>query len=90
MDINEEVEHLSEKILILCTMNIEDKFIALIDIALRRRFEFIPMYTDYSLIKEFRQILKPINKTIYEKKRCADHMIGHAFFVNKTVDDLEK
>lgn len=87
---SKEVFGVPSNIFILGTMNTADKSIALIDIALRRRFEFIPMYTDYSLIKEFEQILKPINKAIYEKKRSADYMIGHAFFVNKTMDDLEK
>ena len=87
---SKEVFGVPSNIFILGTMNTADKSIALIDIALRRRFEFIPMYTDYSLIKEFEQILKPINRAIYEKKRSADYMIGHAFFVNKTMDDLEK
>ena len=87
---SKEVFGVPSNIFILGTMNTADKSIALIDIALRRCFEFIPMYTDYSLIKEFEQILKPINRAIYEKKRSADYMIGHAFFVNKTMDDLEK
>jgi DNA replication protein DnaC/predicted transport protein len=74
---------------ILGTMNTADKSIANIDIALRRRFDFIPMYTDYSLIPEFEHILRPINKAIYDKKRTADYMIGHAFFINKTRLDLK-
>lgn len=87
---SKEVFGVPSNIFIIGTMNTADKSIALIDIALRRRFEFMPMYTDYSLIKEFEQILKPINRAIYEKKRSADYMIGHAFFINKTMDDLEK
>ncbi|MEK6265846.1 MAG: AAA family ATPase [Clostridium sp.] len=74
---------------IIGTMNTADKSIANIDIALRRRFDFIPMYTDYSLIPAFEHILKPINKAIYEKKRTGDYLIGHAFFINKTMDDLK-
>ncbi len=74
---------------ILGTMNTADKSIANIDIALRRRFDFIPMYTDYSLIPEFEHILRPINMAIFEKKRTGDYLIGHAFFINKTMDDLK-
>jgi hypothetical protein len=73
---------------ILGTMNTADRSIANIDIALRRRFDFVPMYTDYSLIPNFEHILKPINRAIYEKKRSGDYMIGHAFFINRTKDDL--
>ncbi|MGL6106266.1 McrB family protein [Romboutsia sp.] len=87
---SKEVFGVPSNLFILGTMNTADKSIALIDIALRRRFEFIAMYTDYSVINEFEHILKPINKAIYEKKRSADYMIGHAFFVNKTMNDLEK
>lgn len=75
-------------IFILGTMNTADKSIANIDIALRRRFDFIPMYTDYNIIPEFADMLRPINKAIYNKKRSADFIIGHAFFVNKTKDDI--
>lgn len=75
-------------VFILGTMNTADKSIANIDIALRRRFDFIPMFTDYSVIPEFEHILRPINNRIYEKKRSGDYMIGHAFFVNKTIDDI--
>jgi DNA replication protein DnaC len=74
---------------ILGTMNTADRSIANIDIALRRRFDFVPMYTDYSLIPNFEHILKPINRVIYEKKRSGDYMIGHAFFINKTKEDLK-
>lgn len=86
---SKEVFGVPSNIFILGTMNTADKSIALIDIALRRRFEFIHMYTDYEVIPEFADILKPINKAIYDKKRSADYIIGHAFFVNKTMDDLE-
>ena len=87
---SKEVFGVPSNLFILGTMNTADKSIALIDIALRRRFEFIPMYTDYSVIKDFEHIIKPINKAIYEKKRSADYMIGHAFFVNKELKDLKK
>lgn len=86
---SKEIFGVPSNIFILGTMNTADKSIALIDIALRRRFDFIPMYTDYSVIPEFAHILKPINGAIYDKKRSADYIIGHAFFVNKTMDDLE-
>lgn len=86
---SKEIFGVPSNIFILGTMNTADKSIALIDIALRRRFEFIPMYTDYSVIPEFEHILKPINKAIYNKKRSADYMIGHSFFVNKSIKDLE-
>lgn len=74
---------------IIGTMNTADKSIALIDIALRRRFDFIAMYPDYTVIPEFEHILKPINEAIYKNKRSADYLIGHAFFTNKSIDNLE-
>mgnify|MGYP002767646899 FL=1 len=74
---------------IIGTMNTADKSIALIDIALRRRFDFIAMYPDYNVIPDFRHILKPINEAIYKSKRSAYYLIGHVFFANKSIDDLE-
>lgn len=69
------------------TMNTADKSIALLDIALRRRFEFIGMYPRYDLIPEFASLLKLLNGNIREKKGT-DFMIGHSFFIGKTLVDL--
>ncbi|VYT68301.1 AAA domain-containing protein [Clostridium tertium] len=75
---------------IIGTMNTADKSIANIDIALRRRFDFVPMYPDYDLIPSFEHILRSINNEIYTKKRSADFLIGHAFFINKNLEDIDK
>jgi 5-methylcytosine-specific restriction protein B len=64
------------------TMNTADKSIALIDIALRRRFEFIGYFPDYSKLEESDGVfLKHINKEIYSRKKSADYLIGHAYFM---------
>jgi 5-methylcytosine-specific restriction protein B len=65
------------------TMNTADKSIALIDIALRRRFEFIGYFPDYSKLEESDGVfLKQINKEIYSRKKSADYLIGHAYFMS--------
>jgi 5-methylcytosine-specific restriction endonuclease McrBC GTP-binding regulatory subunit McrB len=66
------------------TMNTADKSIALIDIALRRRFEFIGYYPDYEnekLKPETKTLLQKINEEIYKIKNSADYLIGHAYFM---------
>ncbi|MEZ4842966.1 MAG: AAA family ATPase [Bacteroidia bacterium] len=64
------------------TMNTADKSIALIDIALRRRFEFIGFYPNYdNLNPEAKILLKAINSKIYELKKSSDYLIGHAYFM---------
>ena len=66
------------------TMNTADKSIALIDIALRRRFEFIGYYPDYEnekLKSEAKILLQKINEEIYKLKNSADYLIGHAYFM---------
>lgn len=66
------------------TMNTADKSIALIDIALRRRFEFIGYYPDYEnekLKPESKILLQKINEEIYKLKNSADYLIGHAYFM---------
>jgi 5-methylcytosine-specific restriction endonuclease McrBC GTP-binding regulatory subunit McrB len=69
---------------IVGTMNTADKSIALIDIALRRRFEFIGKYPEYySLPFEVSALLQKINTSIYKKKNSADFLIGHAYFMKK-------
>lgn len=70
------------------TMNTADKSIALLDIALRRRFEFVPMYPDYELEFEEKETLKLINERIIELKGY-DFQIGHAYFMEDDFDLVE-
>jgi 5-methylcytosine-specific restriction protein B len=65
------------------TMNTADRSIALIDIALRRRFEFIGKYPDYGKIKDITKntLLRKINDAIFNEKKSADYLIGHAYFM---------
>lgn len=78
---------------IIGTMNTADRSIAMIDIALRRRFEFVEMMPDYELLKDIKldinvkKLLETINDRI-EYLYDRDHVIGHAYFLN--VSSLEK
>jgi 5-methylcytosine-specific restriction protein B len=69
---------------IIGTMNTADKSIALLDIALRRRFEFKAMYPDYQIsgVNDV-EILQKINETIINKKGH-DFQIGHSYFMDKS------
>lgn len=69
---------------IIGTMNTADRSIALIDIALRRRFEFIGYYPQYEGYDENAiQLLRAINTSIFDKKKSADFLIGHAYFMKQ-------
>ena len=84
---------------IIGTMNTADKSIALVDIALRRRFKFIAMYPNIktleTVLKEKGKsedeitlrvhILKNLNRIIRLKK-SVDFEIGHSYFMSN--DDL--
>ncbi len=75
---------------IIGTMNTADKSIALIDIALRRRFEFIgyyPLYEGYE--GEAITLLKKINEAVFREKKSADYLIGHAYFMkNQPIENV--
>lgn len=69
---------------IIGTMNTADKSISLLDIALRRRFEFNAMYPKYDGLEKpvhHAQILKKINERII-KLKGPDFQIGHAYFMD--------
>jgi 5-methylcytosine-specific restriction protein B len=69
-------------VFLIGTMNTADKSIALVDIALRRRFEFVGYFPDYSkLVESDGELLKHINKEVYSRKKSADYLIGHAYFM---------
>ena len=64
-------------------MNTADKSIALLDVALRRRFVFKPMYPQYDLqdLNDVK-VLKAINEQIIREKG-KDFQIGHSYFLGK-------
>ncbi|MGD9993483.1 MAG: McrB family protein [Salinivirgaceae bacterium] len=74
---------------IIGTMNTADKSIALLDIALRRRFSFKPFYPDESLINnpKLKEIFITLNDYIL-KDKGADFTIGHSYFMDKSESDL--
>jgi hypothetical protein len=77
---------------IIGTMNTADKSIALLDIALRRRFEFEPMYPQYEIEDEEIydvEILKKINEQII-KSKGHDFQIGHAYFMGENKDIVQR
>ena len=79
---------------LLGTMNTADRSIALIDIALRRRFVFEEIMPNYDLLNNniddlnLKKLLIKLNKKI-EILIDRDHQIGHSYFMNlKTEADL--
>ena len=73
---------------IIGTMNSTDKSIALIDIALRRRFTFLKMNPKADLInyQKARQIFEVVNKKITETLG-EDYQIGHSYCMKIQNDD---
>jgi hypothetical protein len=74
---------------IIGTMNTADKSIALLDIALRRRFEFIKIYPNSDLvISDYRGLFDKMNQQIIEQKG-PDFQIGHAYFMKNDHKKLD-
>ncbi len=66
---------------LLGTMNTADKSLALLDVALRRRFDFIEMAPDSSLFPDCaRDVLIQLNLRL-EAALDREHRIGHAYFI---------
>lgn len=75
---------------VIGTMNTADRSIALLDIALRRRFEFKSLYPEYIESEWWASLLEALNQAIYNWKKNPDFFIGHAFFINKPEADRAK
>jgi len=79
---------------IIGTMNTADRSIALIDTALRRRFEFKEIMPDISLLEEnlegvnLQKLLETMNARI-EFLLDRDHVLGHSYFMKlSSLSDL--
>lgn len=75
---------------VIATMNTADKSVTTLDIALRRRFTFEPMYIRYDLVPDddLRELLKSLNERIRTEKD-RDHQIGHSYFMHASFSDLQ-
>ena len=74
---------------IIATMNTADKSIALVDIALRRRFVFEPMYPDLKLVDSpYKEFLQSLNEQIL-KNKSADFLIGHSYLMKDENGQLD-
>jgi 5-methylcytosine-specific restriction enzyme B len=87
---------------IIGTMNTADKSIALVDIALRRRFKFVAMYPDTKVLRkvlegkgiahseiERRVSVLTILNQIIRSKKTVDYEIGHSYFMSDDkLDDI--
>lgn len=84
-----EIFAVPSNLYVIGTMNTADKSIALVDIALRRRFQFIPVYPNAAVIEEFCKSKDKAQKkafmisvnTLLRKEKGVDFQIGHAYFL---------
>jgi len=86
-----------KNVYIIGTMNTADRSIALMDTALRRRFDFVEMMPEYDLESisknvensgvNLQEVLKVINSRV-EYLYDRDHTIGHAYFIG--IDTLKE
>ena len=81
---------------IIGTMNTADRSVEALDTALRRRFSFVEMQPDPTILKNseyndvnLEQLLKSINQRI-EVLIDKDHQIGHSYFIGtQNLEDLK-
>lgn len=80
-----------ENMYIVATMNTSDRNIAFLDLAIRRRFAFIELKTNYDFLSEmvscdfssydFGNILKKINSRILETLKDKELLLGQSYFI---------
>jgi 5-methylcytosine-specific restriction protein B len=72
---------------ILGTMNTADKSIALVDVALRRRFEFEELRPNFAHCNGLPDLMRDAMNTLNHRiclRKDRDHQIGHSYFMKVT------
>jgi 5-methylcytosine-specific restriction protein B len=88
-----EIFTVPSNLYVIGTMNTADKSIALVDIALRRRFQFIPVYPDSSIIADYCKSEDKAEKASFmdslnmrlRAEKGVDFQIGHAYFLKENL-----
>jgi hypothetical protein len=84
---------LPPNLFVIGTMNTGDKSLAVLDVALRRRFDFQELRPDFSpavcphLSEEARRVMNEMNRRL-TIRRDREHSIGHAYFLNDADFDV--
>lgn len=75
---------------IVGTMNSADKSISLIDAALRRRFAFMEVVPNASIVENtvLKTVLERLNDELFKELESTDLLVGHAYFMGKEEKDL--
>ena len=85
-----------ENLYIIGTMNTADKSLVQIDAALRRRFAFVELLPnpsvldlpEFSKAKKYKNILENLNKKILKgRKEFRDKQVGHSYFLDMETDE---
>ncbi|PHR90085.1 MAG: hypothetical protein COA78_35440 [Blastopirellula sp.] len=84
-------------VILLGTMNSADRSIALMDLALRRRFHFVSMEPRVEVLLAWlkdkkkplwiKNLFEQLNETLRSENIDEDHLIGHAHFMSSHLDD---
>ncbi len=87
---NGEKFSVPDNLYLIGTMNTADRNIARLDYALRRRFHFQGCFPEARLIRlpRLRRLLEDLNQAIAEEKQSADLLIGHAYFMHCSLEEL--
>lgn len=80
---------LPENLYIVATMNTSDRNIAFLDLAIRRRFAFIPLMPNYDFLSEsvelndidLGNVLRIINQRIIESLKDSELVLGQSYFI---------
>ena len=78
-----------ENLYIVGTMNTSDRNIAFLDLAIRRRFAFVPLYPNYDFLSEevvlenvdLGNVLKTINQRILNVLKDPELVLGQSYFI---------